>query len=195
MTSAHELRWLACREKTCCSHYAVMPTAADLWRISRALELPLPVFTRYADAEPGSPGAFALDEEGPRFQVVLAKRREETPAPCVFLWRSRDGHARCGLGDLRPTVCHSYPAVLDGGIVCVGEHDGCSCGVWSAAALDDEEERQVLERLERERAEHAEMVAAWNVQFARDPVGRAYPEFCEHLVNACAARYGDAEAA
>jgi Fe-S-cluster containining protein len=194
MSATRELLWLACREKTCCSHYAVMPTTADLWRISRALELPVWAFTRYAEAAPGEPGAFALDDEGLRFQVVLAKRREEAPAPCVFLRRLGDGHAQCALGATRPTVCMTYPAVLDGGVVCVGEHDGCTCGAWSEAALD-EEDRAGLVRLERERAEHAELVAEWNAHVARDPRDRAYPEFCEHVLNAYANRHPDEWAA
>jgi Fe-S-cluster containining protein len=191
VNATRQLLWLACREKSCCTHYAVMPTAADLWRISRAVELPVWTFTRYTDAKPGAPGAFALDAEGPRFQIVLAKRREESPAPCVFLWRARDGHAQCALGDARPIVCRSYPVVLDGGIVCVGDHRGCTCRTWTESAIDDDEDRSLLLRLERERAEHAELVAEWNAVVAREPRGRDYPEFCEYLLNACAERYRD----
>ncbi len=186
--SAHELRWLGCREKSCCSTYSVMPTGADLWRISRSLELQVWEFTRFADAEPGGAGSFALDADGPRFQVVLARRAAD--GPCLFLLRLPDGHAQCALGKLRPTVCEAYPAVLDGGKARVGDHAGCTCGPWTQASLDDADELERLRRLERERREHYEMVAEWNAFVAADPDHRDYPEFCDFLINLCERRYG-----
>ena len=192
--SPREALWLGCREKTCCSTYSVMPTGADLWRISRALELAVWDFTRFADASADDPGAFALDADGPRFQVVLAKRDggSDRPPTCVFLWRVADGHAQCALGAIRPTACHAHPAVLDHGVVCVGDHDGCTCGAWTQVSLDADRERPTLLRLERERNEHAEMVSEWNARVADDPTGRDYPEFCDFLMNRCAALYGAA---
>lgn len=189
--SRKELLWLSCREKACCTHYTVTPTAADLWRISRAFEMPPWEFTYYTDAPAGGDGAFALGSDERRYQMILAKQRDGPGAtgPCAFLLRLPDGHAQCGLGVNRPTTCHTFPAALAGGVVCVGEHDGCTCRVWSEASLDEDEERPRLLQLERERHEHARMVGEWNQAVERDPCDRAYPEFCDFLMNRAAERY------
>jgi len=183
--SLKEVLWLSCRQKACCSHYSVAPTGADLWRISEALQLPPWSFTRYTDATPGGSAAFALNASAARYQVVLAKRvTEPHPPPCTFLLRLPDGHAQCGLGELRPSVCRAFPAVLVRGIVCVGENAGCTCRTWAASAFDEQRERELLERLEAERAEYAETVADWNERVTQDSDGeRTYFEFCDHLMN------------
>ena len=58
--------------------------------------------------------AFALDRSERRYRLALAKRasRKRQP-PCTFLLRTRDGHHRCGLGELRPAACRAFPSDLD----------------------------------------------------------------------------------
>jgi Fe-S-cluster containining protein len=185
VAGTREALWLSCREKRCCSHYSVTPTAADLWRISRTFELPAWEFTRYIDARREEHGAFALDQTGRHFQIVLAKRE----TTCTFLFRLPDGHAQCALGTNRPTVCRAFPAALRQGTVRVGEHAGCTCGVWSDAALDPDAELALLLRLDRDRHEHAELIAEWNAIVARAGEPRTYPELCGHLMNAYASRH------
>jgi Fe-S-cluster containining protein len=183
--AAREALWLSCREKRCCSHYSVTPTAADLWRISRTFELPPWEFTRFTEARPEQHGAFKLDQSGDHFQIVLAKR----DGACAFLLRLPDGHAQCALGTNRPTVCRAFPAALGRGVVCVGEHAGCTCGVWSDVAFDQDADLTLLMRLDRDRHEHAELIADWNGIVARAGEPRTYPEFCGHLLNAYAGRH------
>jgi Fe-S-cluster containining protein len=195
--SRKESLWLDCREKRCCSFYSVTLMGVDVWRIAKAMQLPAWVFTIYTEAPADKDYGFALDTSTKRYQIILAKRRvdEQSLQPCVFLWRLPDGHAQCGLGSLRPTVCQTYPSVMHGGIHCIGEANGCSCRMWALAHMDTEEEMQKLRTLERERAEYAEVVERWNerVQQAQDSQQRSYLEFCDYLMNVYAERYSGVE--
>jgi len=176
----------------------VAPTGRDLWRLAETLDVPIWAFTVYTDAPADAADAFALDTSDRRFRVVLAKRPDEElgeqeSAPCVFLWRLRDGHAQCGLGGLRPMVCQTYPSILQDGLLCMGESSGCSCHAWALSHLDGEQETRLLERLAGERAEYAAVLRAWNARIAQTFVGRApdYVEFCDYLTAAYAEHHHD----
>lgn len=192
LLSRKEQLWLSCKEKRCCTYYTVTLTGLDIWRISRAMQLPPSVFTLYIDASPDAEDGFALDSSGRRYQVILAKCPEEGQelSRCVFLWRLPDGSAHCGLGDLRPTVCRAYPSIMVAGIHCIGECDGCSCVAWSLAHVDAQDEMPLVRSLEHERVEYREIVQQWNArieQAERQQYG--YVEFCNYLMNTYAACY------
>jgi Fe-S-cluster containining protein len=185
-----DILWLACREKTCCHATKVVISGADLWRITTTLAAPPWEFALYADAAPQATDGFCLEAGGPAYQIVLAKRGAVGPegAPCVFLWKLRDGHAQCGLGALRPLVCQAYPAVLVDGLLAADSHP-CTCRRWSLGDLAGDEDRARIAGILTEAAEYAEVVAAWNAALPARPGGAAtYREFCDFVISAYAAR-------
>jgi Fe-S-cluster containining protein len=164
-----------------------------VWRISQTLELPPWGFTRYTDAQSSAELSFALDQSERRYKIVLAKQAGD--AACVFLWRTPNGHAQCGLGDLRPMACKVYPATLIDGILCVGESAGCTCRVWALAHFDLEEEERQMRSAEHERAEYALIVRRWNDLVQRGAADRqfSYIEFCNYLLNVYSDRAREAD--
>jgi Fe-S-cluster containining protein len=171
VTSLKEQTWLACQEKTCCHLPLVVPTGRDVWRIARALDTPPWSFLRYFPTAEPRGDAFAIDQTDRRYRLVLAKREtaRRKVKPCIFLMRSRHGHHRCGLGDLRPASCKSFPSDLFGGVLCVRNDGGCTCRVWSLLDVDQADERALVERREVEADEYRAVVADWNDQVATAP--------------------------
>jgi Fe-S-cluster containining protein len=183
--TARELACLSCREKICCSHYIVSVTGHDIWRIMRALQIAPADFLRYIELAGEAPGLFQLAPDGPFCQLVLAKRElpEPLPSPCVFLLRTRDGQALCGLDDLRPGQCQSYPVFQDRDeIRLINDPQGC-VRTWSHDDLDLPRERPRLQRLADQEAHHRDVVAAWNQRMRQDGRARSFNEFCSYLVN------------
>jgi hypothetical protein len=184
MSTPRELLWLACRQKTCCHTTKVVVTGLDVWRICQALSVQPWDFTVYCLADEAAPDSFGLVEGGPRYQVALAKRGRvgSRGAPCTFLWRLADGHAQCGLGSLRPSVCRAYPGVLVDDVL-AADGSFCTCRRWSALDLDPQEDRALLEAVLREAAEYAAIVDGWNDALAGVADGRTYREFCTYVMD------------
>ena len=130
-----------------------------------------------------------LDHSGQMFRLALAKqatRRKKTPGPCTFLLRTRGGFHRCGLGDLRPLVCKSFPSDLMAGVLCVRNDLGCTCRTWALADVDIAEERALVEAREEEAAEYHEVVAHWNAIVASaSPDERfSFIDYCAFIMDA-----------
>lgn len=193
--STKELLWLDCREKTCCHNTKVIISGKDLWRISRALDVAPWTFVLYCQAEPGAVDGFQLVGAGPSYQLVLAKRGEvgANGAPCIFLWKLADGHAQCGLGDLRPLACQAYPSLFVDDMLCVSGH-ACSCRRWSLVDVDSEKEESLLNEVLEETKEYAELVAAWNESLVLTPYDRTFQDFCSFVLDAYCRRCGEGDA-
>lgn len=181
--SSRELLWLACREKTCCHTTRVIVSGRDMWRIARAIEAAPWEFTVYGEAVEGAVDGFQLVHGGPAYQVILAKRGKVGPkgAPCFFLWKLADGHAQCGLGQLRPQVCQSYPALLVDDLLCV-ESSACTCRRWSLLDLDEARDRAQIRQMLAEAEEYSQIVADWNERLSPGGPARTYPEFCAFVL-------------
>jgi Fe-S-cluster containining protein len=184
-----EAIWLACKAKSCCYSSFVLPSGRDVWRISRVLDMQPWAFVVYFQTPKPRPDSFILDGSGRHFRIALAKqqsRRKKTPPPCIFLLRTRNGYHRCGLGDLRPQVCHSFPSDLMNGVLCVPNDTGCTCRKWSLADVDITEETRAVEARQAEYQEYCSLVAFWNEQVASAPEGStfAFVDFCEFLLDA-----------
>lgn len=165
MLTRKEATWLACKPKTCCYTSFVLLTGLDIWRISNALDVPPWSFIVYFESPEPRPDAFMLDKSGRQYRLALTKapsRRKKSPPPCVFLLKTRDGHHRCGLGDLRPQVCKTFPMELADGIVCIPGATGCTCRAWSLADTEIEEEEQMLGVRMSEFSEYCDLVENWN---------------------------------
>lgn len=191
-----EAIWLSCKQKTCCYASFVLPSGRDVWRISRALDTPPSTFLVYFQTPKPRPDAFILDRSGRYFRVALAKqasRRKKSPPPCIFLLKTRNGHHRCGLGDLRPQVCHTFPMDIVAGVLCVPNDTGCTCRDWSLADVDIAEERAQVEVRQQGFQEYCSVVAEWNRNVANAPQDVAYSffDFCDFML----AAYDELEAA
>ncbi len=188
-----EETWLACKQKTCCYAAFVLPSGRDVWRISRTLMAPPWTFLVYFQSPQPRPDSFILDDSGRQFRLALSKqpsRRTKTAPPCIFLMKTRQGYHRCGLGDLRPQVCKTFPSDMIDGVVTVSSNTGCACRKWSLADVDIEEEKPRVETRRRDFDEYCGVVQHWNA-FAASTLSSAPPEsafdffdYCNYLLDA-----------
>ena len=185
--------WLACTQKSCCYAAFVLPSGRDVWRISRALMTPPWTFLIFFQSPQPRPDGFILDTSGRQFRMALAKqpsRRTKTPPPCIFLLRTRQGCHRCGLGDLRPQVCKSFPSEMSEGILHIEADTGCTCRKWTLTDLDIEEEKPKVEQRQREYNEYCAINQRWNqyavVELASAPPDSAFDfqDYCNYLLDA-----------
>jgi Fe-S-cluster containining protein len=187
--SRKEQLWLACRQKTCCSAPLVIPTGRDVWRIARALDAPPWSFLIYFQSREPRRDAFCLDASGRTFRVALAKqpsRRHRLPPPCIFLVKTRDGAHRCGLGELRPSVCRAFPVEMVDGVVCLRPDSGCTCRRWTLGEVDVAEERELVLARQAAAEEYCGVVARWNARVAEaGPEARFdFLDYCRFLLEA-----------
>ncbi len=187
--SRKEAIWLACEKKTCCYTAFVIPTGRDVWRISRTLDTPPWSFLIYFQTPQPRRDAFLLDASGRQFRLALAKqpsRRTKSPPPCIFLMRTRHGFHRCGLGDLRPGVCQSFPSELVSGVLCLRPDSGCTCRQWALADVDIAEETARVEARQVDGEEYCAVVARWNEQVLAAPDGASFDflDYCTFLLGA-----------
>ena len=185
-----EAVWLACKQKTCC-YAAVIPTGQDVWRIARTLDTPPWSFLVYFHSPQPRRDAFLLDLSGRAFRIALGKGRKKSarskrPAPCVFLLSLRGGRHRCGLGDLRPNVCRTFPFEAVDGVLCVRPDHGCACREWSLADVDLEEEHEAIDERQADVETYCQVVADWNARVLASPVGTAFEftDYCDYLLQA-----------
>ena len=178
---------LSCSQKVCCSHYAVPMIGQDVYRIAQALQLFPSDFLMYYEPESGGEELFLLSPEGPRYALMLAKRQlpEALGAPCIFLVRTNDGHARCGLHDLRPAQCHIYPVCVKGETVALIQDPSGCIRAWSHGDVDADEEKARHARFARFEAEHVRIVREWNRRIQQDGSARSFEDFCAYLLNHC----------
>lgn len=184
-----EAIWLACKQKSCCYASLVIPTGQDIWRIARALETPPWSFLIYFPTGQARRDSFILDRSGRQFRLALAKgktRRKKSPPPCIFLLKTRSGQHRCGLGDLRPGVCRSFPSELVNGVLCVRPDAGCACREWALPDVDIAEEMGALIDRQQDLEKYCSVVAAWNEQVASSPPDATFdfPDYCTYVLNA-----------
>jgi Fe-S-cluster containining protein len=188
MTTARTTRdvlWDSCRSKTCCRVTRVVLTGRDLVRLVCAFELEPSQFAMHIPTTAEHPPGFLLEPQGPGYELVLRKTGEIGPAgaPCVFLVETNDGHARCGAGASRPAVCEAYPATVSEGRARVV--DGCcSCHRWSLLDLNADE-RELAWTADRESAEHAGAVEAWNAGVRERGASRSVEDYYRYLIETC----------
>lgn len=185
--STKEAICLSCKQKSCCSFYTVFPTGLDMWRIATTLRVPPWAFTEPVSAPEDAPDGLALDGSDRRFRVALAKRspKRKRPASCVFLIHLADGSARCALGELRPSPCHSFPSMLINGVLYLMNDGGCNCHTWSLSEVDIEQETALVMKELRAKEVYYRVVFNWNdyVGYAAGEEGFSYPDFCRYLLD------------
>jgi Fe-S-cluster containining protein len=188
--SHKEELWLQCRDKACCWNRTVYPTGADVQRIAKSIFVSPWHFTVALRADGEAPDAFALDHSAKRYRMALAKGgppQHGGPTPCTFLIRTPDGTERCGLGDLRPATCHSFPCSLVDGKIRLA-NDMCTCRTWTADDIDVEGEAALLRAQVTAQETYHRIVASWNerVRTSPDPERFELEDFGRYLLDAYA---------
>ena len=181
---------ISCSTKRCCFYYVVPLTGADVSRIAGALQLFPEDFVTYYEPQTQGGALFRLSPEGPLYAMILAKREvpDKDGAPCLFLVQTNDGHARCGLHDLRPLQCETYPVVIeDGSVDIINDPAGC-VRTWSYGDIDVIVEKKRLQQLKSLEMEHARMVEKWNRHILEEGMTHGFDEFCAYLLNCCRAQ-------
>jgi Fe-S-cluster containining protein len=176
---------LRCREKHCCTFYAVYLTGDEIVRVARTLDTPPWTFTIAVPTADAADDAFALDHSTLRYRAALTKLPDGAERErCIFLLRLSDGTARCGLGESRPAPCRSFPSELHEGELRVSAA-GCTCRDWSLDDIDVESDRALLLAESHARAEYAGLVRNWNAHVAAATVSEpfAYQDFCRFLLD------------
>lgn len=176
---------MRCREKTCCTYYAVYLTGDEIVRVARTLDAPPWAFTIAVPSTAPADDAFALDGSALRYRAALTKLPDGGARErCIFLLRLEDGTARCGLGESRPAPCRSFPAELHEGALRVSAA-GCTCHDWSLEDIDAENDRALLQAEARARSEYGRLVANWNAYVEATAGGErfAYADFCRFLLD------------
>jgi hypothetical protein len=183
----HELLWLHCAAKRCCTLRTVLPTGGDIWRIATALQAPPESFLRAVPAEPPDDG-FRLASHASPQRLALARRPAKLrQGACVFLLQLGDDAARCGLGALRPLPCQTFPAVGPAVAPSVAEQHGCTCRVWTLADIDRAAVAALLEREASERELDRQIAAGWN---GRGPGGGStLADLCYYVLRAYERHY------
>lgn len=185
-----ELAWLSCKPKTCCHNAFVIVSGRDIWRISRTLGTPPWSYLIYFQSPEWRPDAFILDRSERYFRLALTKqpagKRRKSPPPCIFLMRTRNGHHRCGLGDLRPQACKTFPVEKINGVLAIPYATGCTCRAWSLADVNLQEEAAFVEERERDLSEYYSLVAEWNsmVMSAPQEAEISLFDYCNFLLRA-----------
>jgi Fe-S-cluster containining protein len=187
MTTLRETLWLTCKKKSCCYSSLVLVTGRDVARIAGALHADPSTFLFYLTSPQQTPDSFLLAPGGPHYRLALAKgpaRRKNSAPPCIFLMRTRDGQHRCGLGDLRPMDCQTFPLEAAHGEVTVTEETGCTCRAWSLADVELEQEEPRLAQRQNEYAEYYAMLQGWNGLVTRLEKGVTlqFEHFCAYLL-------------
>lgn len=174
---------MRCREKTCCTYYAVYLTGDEIVRVARTLDAPPWTFSMAVPAE-AVPDAFALDHSALRYRAALTKLPDgDGRERCIFLFRLSEGTARCGLGESRPTPCRTFPVELHEDALRVSA-EGCTCRTWSLDDIDPEADRALLQIESRAREAYAGTVRNWNAYVAAaETESFAYPDFCRFLLD------------
>src|SRR5947207_10950136 len=97
--------WLSHRADTHCVRGPRDVTGADIVRIARALAVEPWHFTQEAPAAVDDPAGIVLDNGRRRVSLTVANAAQG----CLFLLRAAGGEGRCGLGDLAPLSCRTFP--------------------------------------------------------------------------------------
>lgn len=184
--SRKEEIWLACRQKTCCVKRLVTVTGRDVWRISRALNVDPWTFLLYFKAPPG-PDTFILGHDDVQYRLALAdepSNRRSTMKPCIFLMRTRGGHHRCGLGQLRPFSCRVFPAQVADGVLYATPDTVCTCRRWALSDMDIEQERIIMDEFDDAREEYTAVLDGWNEFVRSTPLEQTFSlvDFCTVLM-------------
>ncbi|MGI5224231.1 YkgJ family cysteine cluster protein [Actinoallomurus sp. CA-142502] len=141
----------------CCRKYQVGITPRDVRVLAEGTAMHPSDFVRLLDTDKEG---FRLRPGGPAKKLYLQRSADDSG--CVFLMEIASGEARCGVYAHRPLVCSTFPMSLRGGVVTVRENVVCGPDSWNLFAMDLPNSRRELTLDNAARAEHREIIQAWN---------------------------------
>lgn len=181
-----EILWQHCATKRCCCVRTVLPTGADIWRIATTLQVSAEQFLRPIPA-PSAHG-FALSHGQPLIYPALAQHTVSTQStPCVFLLQFGGQASRCGIGDLRPLLCRSFPALSVAGQIAIDTATGCTCRPWGLAEIDRTFAAAVLRQEAADRAHYYAVMRGWNTAVALTKQRYTFADACRYVMEVYAA--------
>lgn len=141
----------------CCREYQVGVTVRDVRVLAEGTAMRPSDFIRLLNTKKEG---FRLRPDGPAKKLYLQRSAEDTG--CVFLMEIASGRARCGVYAHRPLVCSTFPMSIQRGVVTLREDTVCGPDSWNLAAMDLPACRRELTHDDAARAEHREIIRAWN---------------------------------
>ncbi|HEY0537502.1 MAG TPA: YkgJ family cysteine cluster protein [Actinoallomurus sp.] len=163
----------------CCRTYVVGVTVRDVRVLADGTAMHPSDFVRLMDTDKEE--GFRLRPGGPTKRLCL-QRVPETGA-CVLLMEIASGKARCGVYAHRPLVCSNFPASLQRGVVTIREDTVCGPDSWNLATMDLPVYRRDLTRDRAARAEHRQIVEAWNKRVDASGRESTPQDLYEYLLN------------
>ncbi len=167
----------------CCYEYTVTVTGWDVWRIAELNIAPQQFLVYFPTREDNNSG-FRLAAGEERYDLALDKTADDNqPNACVFLMTLPGGSGRCGIHASRPQVCRTYPAALNGEVVCLRDDAICPSGAWKLAHMDVVKWRNELTDFVMHRDLYEAVVAIWNQRV--EVAGREHgiDEYFDYLLN------------
>lgn len=149
--------------RKCCHHYTVTVTGHDVWVITQALRLAPEQFLVVVPMAQATPRGFRLDRGEQTYEIALDKAASRArEKPCVFWLAQPGGIGRCGIYPVRPQVCRTYPAYMDGDVVRRREDVLCPGAAWRDGTLEDPSWHREIRRMQVELDIYTLAVARWN---------------------------------
>lgn len=160
-----ENRPCASCHQDCCHDYTVTVTGYDVWCIANHLRLdPHQFLVCFLADKPDSKG-FKLGGCDKKFEIALATRKIDGAVDkkqCVFWLSLLEGYGRCGIYEVRPLVCQTYPAYLSHGLVHLRTDALCPERSWNLSTMDLPYWRQRLLRFHMETDIYSSVIEQWN---------------------------------
>lgn len=178
----------ACSSMGCCIEYNVTIIGRDAYVIAGNCHLPVQAFTYYFEQHEPSSTGFKLAAGGPAHDFALAKRSEGTRdghSPCAFLMDLPEGIMRCGLYELRPHVCRTYPGTRYRGVVQFRRVAKCPASFYDISKVNIGRWGPLLTELRFEYDLYERFVAAWNARVESRGAGTecAVAEYYAQLID------------
>jgi Fe-S-cluster containining protein len=177
----------------CCRGYNVVLDGYDAWRIATVLRLPPSDFCELPWSATREGAYRVLLNALPgveRRYYRLALRRVPADPPwdkrCIFLLTVGQ-RGRCGIYDLRPSVCATYPTGRTGDAIDLtagGQY--CPPGAWRLDELDVPAFRLRHRVREARRRVWDALVDGWNARLERDAAAVAHALFYRFVLDAYA---------
>jgi Fe-S-cluster containining protein len=165
----------------CCSKYAVLLTAHDIYRIATRLSAsPL----AFMDLLPATPAGDAVHLTDGYFRLALGKDDREN---CIFLMEI-GGKRRCSIQSFKPRVCIVYPFALDDAGALAQRSDLLCPRPWHLTALGQQIAEADVHQMLGERAFYEALVALWNDDHPHGGDVTTYVDFLLEAVRDAASR-------
>lgn len=178
----------------CCRSFNLVIDGFDAYRLARSLTLRILDFAELRWAETADDEhRIVLDGNAARhYRMVLIRVPDlhpEHPLRCVFLINVGD-RARCGVYDLRPGMCRTYPSHVSEGLVATNGGKYCPPNAWRLETMNLPYFRLQHQFKAQQRAIYHRLIEHWNnrVSAARR---RTSDDFFAYLVHCYSQLEGD----